>query len=374
MKGKITKSPQKQEQSPKNNIWFKLLIALGAIAFVFLCSTYFIEKTNFGALSYNRPAEKPRPKLNKKAYDIKMLKIGLATTTVSTTTLASFEGLASTTPWQNPWPVKAAYPKYGALLPSHRIVAYYGNFYSTKMGVLGEYEPDEMLSKLRAEVGAWNTADPSTPVVPAIHYIAVTAQGSAGEDGKYRARMPDSQIEHALKLAKEVNGIVFLDIQVGLSDLPSEIPLLKKYLELPEVNLAIDPEFAMQPSGARPGTIIGTYDAEDINYAANYLADIVRKYDLPPKILIVHRFTEAMVTNSENIKPLPEVQIVMDMDGWGSPAHKRAAYREVIKSEPVQFTGFKLFYKNDLKPEGSYLMTPADVLKLAPQPVYIQYQ
>jgi len=35
----------------------------------------------------------------------------------------------------------------------------------------------------------------------------------------------------------------------------------------------------------------------------------------------------------------------------------------------VQFTGFKLFYKND-KP----MMAPAEVLSLSPVPVYIQYQ
>src|SRR6187402_3532000 len=37
------------------------------------------------------------------------------------------------------WPVKGAYPKPGALLPFKRIVAYYGNLYSKKMGALGEY-------------------------------------------------------------------------------------------------------------------------------------------------------------------------------------------------------------------------------------------
>ena len=29
-----------------------------------------------------------------------------------------------------------------------------------------------------------------------------------------------------------------------------------------------------------------------------------------------------MVTNYKEIKPLPEVQIVMDMDGWGEKAKK----------------------------------------------------
>src|SRR5688500_8350026 len=42
------------------------------------------------------------------------------------------------------WPVKASYPARGALLPFNRIVAYYGNFYSTGMGVLGEYSPGKM--------------------------------------------------------------------------------------------------------------------------------------------------------------------------------------------------------------------------------------
>jgi len=120
--------------------------------------------------------------------------------------------------------------------------------------------------------------------------------------------------------------------------------------------------------------VVGTFDAKDINYAAEYLADIVREYRLPPKVLVVHRYTRPMVTDYTSIRPLPEVQIVMDMDGWGSPDHKLSTYQAFIQSEPVQFTGFKLFYKNDLKPPSTRLMTPADLLKLTPQPMYIQYQ
>ena len=143
---------------------------------------------------------------------------------------------------------------------------------------------------------------------------------------------------------------------------------------MPQVHLAIDPEFAMQPSGMKPGTIVGTYDAVDINYALNYLANLVREYKLPPKILIIHRYTQEMVTHYRDIRPLPEVQIVMHMDGWGDPAKKIGTYTFFIQSEPVQFTGFKLFYKNDVLEEGTVLFTPSDVLKLSPQPLYIQYQ
>ena len=57
-------------------------------------------------------------------------------------------------------------------MPFSRIVAYYGNLYSTKMGVLGEYPEAEMLQKLEGEVKKWEMADPTTPVIPALHYIS----------------------------------------------------------------------------------------------------------------------------------------------------------------------------------------------------------
>jgi len=306
------------------------------------------------------PKVAPKPVLDKKAYDAKMEAMAnYASTTASTT--------------KRIWPTDAAYPLPGAILPFKRVVAYYGNFYSTKMGVLGEYPAPQMISMLLSEKAKWEAADPSTPVVPAIDYIALTAQGSPGKEGYYMLRMPDDQIDHALDLANQVHGIVILDVQVGLSNLHRELPMLEKYLSMPNVHLAIDPEFSMK-DGAKPGTEIGTYDASDINYAAQYLANLVKEHDLPPKILVVHRFTQAMVTNYQNIEPLPEVQIVMDMDGWGSPAKKLNTYQQFIATQPVQFTGFKLFYKNDLKPPSTRMLTPQELLKLTPRPMFIQYQ
>lgn len=271
------------------------------------------------------------------------------------------------------WPVKTVYPNNGALLPFNRIVAYYGNLYSTKMGVLGQYPEDEMLQKLQIEVKNWQEADPTTPVIPALHYIVVVAQGSAGTDGKYRFRMPDTEIDKVLAMAAKINAIVFLDIQVGFSTLEEEVPKLEKYLKMPQVHLGIDPEFSMK-TGIKPGKIVGTFDAADINFTSNYLAKIVKENNLTPKILVIHRYTQKMVTNYKQIKTLPEVQIVMNMDGWGDQAHKLGTYQNFIYKEPVQFTGFKLFYKNDLWTKGSMMMTPNTLLKLTPQPVYIQYQ
>lgn len=272
------------------------------------------------------------------------------------------------------WPVKkAAYPLPGAVLPFKRVVAFYGNLFSKKMGILGELPADQMLAKLKTEVKNWEKADPKTPVVPALHYIAVVAQGDGGKDGKYRYRMPFKQIDTVLYLAKKIDALVFLDVQVALSDIKTELPLLEKYLAMPNVHFGMDPEFSMK-DGSKPGKRIGTYDAADINYVSNYLADLVKKNNLPPKILVIHRFTRKMVTNTKDIKTRPEVQVVMDMDGWGEPSLKLGTYRHWIYPEPVQFTGFKLFYKNDIKKEPKRMLTPAELMKYKPIPIYIQYQ
>ena len=271
------------------------------------------------------------------------------------------------------WRFKEHYPKAGAILPMSRIIAYYGNLYSTRMGILGELPKPQMFAKLKGEVAAWEKADPTTPVVPALHYIVATAQNDPGVSGKYRLRMPNAQIDRVMAMAEEINAIVFLDIQVGLSNLREEIPVLEKYLKHPRVHLGIDPEFSMK-GGQKPGSVIGSFDAADINFASQYLADLVLKNNLPPKVLVIHRFTQGMIKDYKSIRIQPEVQLVVDMDGWGAPARKINTYKQFVFAEPLQFTGFKLFYKNDLKEPPHRMLTPKELLALKPAPMYIQYQ
>ncbi len=371
----------------------KLSIGFG-VALILASAAYFLVPKLFGVVYNHATADVDIPKLGQHAipasavldtvaYDKKLLTLAnnpLPPPVPVPKAVTNADGTTTTVPAKPApvpkpqiWPVKTVYPNAGALLPFNRIVAYYGNFYSKGMGVLGQYPPDVMLQKLGAEVEKWKASDPSTPVIPAIDYIAVTAQGSPGPLGKYRLRMPDSQIDKALALADKMHGIVFLEIQPGLSTFQTEIPQLEKYLKMPQVHLSMDPEFSMK-SGAKPGTEIGTVDATDVNWAANYLANLVRANNLPPKILVVHRFTRPMVTHYKNITPLPEVEIVMDMDGWGFAAKKINTYNTVVAPEPVQFTGFKLFYKNDLKAPSTRMLTNEELLKLTPQPSFIQYQ
>ncbi len=271
------------------------------------------------------------------------------------------------------WPLQIQPPLPGSILPQKRIVAYYGNPLSKKMGALGEFPKDEMLQRLNEEVKSWQAADPSLPVQPALHLIAVVAQGAPGKSGKYRMIIPDNIVNQVYGWAKEANALLFIDIQTGHDDIRTILPRFEWLLKNPDVHLGIDPEFNLISSGKIPGTKIGTYDAEDINYVTGYLQELVKKYNLPPKVFTVHRFTRNGMTNYKKILLRPEVQIVMHMDGWGAPWLKRDSYKDYIVSEPVQYTGFKLFYHNDTK-KGDPLMTPGDLLKLSPRPLYIQYQ
>ena len=264
-------------------------------------------------------------------------------------------------------------PLPGSILPCRRIIAYYGNPLSRRMGVLGEYPRDEMLAKFRAAIAEWNAADPQHPVQPALHLIVSVAQAEPGRAGLYRLWMTDSLVEEVYSWAKSAGAIMFLDLQIGASTLQAEIPRIAHFLQRPDVHLALDPEFAMR-DGRVPGQYVGSLDAADINWASEYLAGLVREHGLPPKLLVIHRFTRPMVTNASAIELRPEVQIVIHMDGWGAPHLKRSSYHSYIVREPVQFTGFKIFYHNDTRGHGQPIMTPGDVLRLRPQPLYIQYQ
>jgi hypothetical protein len=262
----------------------------------------------------------------------------------------------------------ASQARPSALLPASRIVTYYGNPLSKRMGILGELPVGEMLSRLQIEARAWQKADPSSTVRPGLELVAAVASDYPGADGRYCTRMPAELIERVIGWAHRRGWIAILDIQVGRSTVAAELERLRPYLRRPDVHLAIDPEFQMV-RGLKPGKRIGSSDAEDVNVAIILLAAIAEKYRLPPKLLIVHRFTDDMLRRREKVRLDPRVQVAVVMDGFGTPYGKRGIYRREITREPVEYAGIKLFYKND-RP----MMTPAEVLQLDPVPRVIIYQ
>jgi hypothetical protein len=255
------------------------------------------------------------------------------------------------------------------LFADHRIVSFYGNPLAKQMGILGEIPSDQMLAKLKEQIAAYNDKDPSRTFVPALELVTPAAQGAPGEDGLYRARMKPEVIEQVANWAEANNALLILDVQIGLSTIPEEVEALLPYLKRPYVHLALDPEFAI-PSGHIPGEVVGTLDAAAIDGAVRTLSELVASEHLPPKVLVVHRFTDSMITHAWAITHAdPNVQIVVTMDGFGPPPLKLAQYRAYVHDQGIQFSGIKLFYHHDVP-----LLTPGQVLALEPTPDLIIYQ
>ena len=268
----------------------------------------------------------------------------------------------------------AAPPGRGAgrdsLLPAHRIVAFYGHPLDAKLGMLGQLPAGVMLDSLARTAAAWQAADPGRRVRPALHLIAAVALGDPGRDSMYRLRTAASVIALVAGWARERHWLLFLDLQVGRSTVGAEVAHLLPFLARPEVHLGLDPEFDTH-GDSLPGHGIGTMDASEVNDAVRLLAGLVSDSGLPPKLLVVHRFTGPMLTHVELIAHNPRVQVVLDMDGFGTPTAKRWSWTNYIVGAPIPYTGFKLF----LDPALDFpLMTPAEVLQLRPVPLYIQYQ
>ena len=85
--------------------------------------------------------------------------------------------------------------------------------------------------------------------------------------------------------------------------------------------------------------------------------------------MVVHQFRYDMIENKMAITPTPNVQTVIHADGFGAPATKTNKYNLLVRDEPIQYGGFKLFYSQDVP-----LLTPEEVLSLNPPPAVISYQ
>ena len=275
---------------------------------------------------------------------------------------------ASVAPTPPPTVAPTKPPVSTSALATHRLVTYYGHPYDERMGILGEYDPEVMIQKLKAQTAAYTAADPSRPGLCAIELIASVAQGSPGPDGLYIARTPIKEVEKFSQLAEKHGCLLLLDIQMGYDTIQNDVNPLLPFLQKPFVHLAIDPEFHVK-RGKIPGESFGSVTAAEVTWAMQTLGDIVRANNLPDKIIVLHQFREDMLPDKGNIKPLPNVDLVLMMDGWGLPTAKIANYNAFVRDEPIQYGGIKLFYRQD-----DPLLTPEEVVKLDPLPLVIIYQ
>jgi hypothetical protein len=254
-----------------------------------------------------------------------------------------------------------------SLLATHFLVTWYGHPATPRMGVLGAAAGAERAAALRRQAAAYQSLT-SKPVLGAYHLVAVVAQPHAGADGKWRRRESHENIRRLLDEARAHGFVLILDVQPGGSSPAAEVEYLRPFLEQPDVHLAIDPEFTMD-DGCVPGRQIGHLHAADANRAIDLLQQMVAARELPPKILILHQFTVHMLPDKPQIRSTRDIDVVLDMDGFGSQSLKLSSYRTVMRQHPLEYPAIKLFYRQDTN-----LFTPAQVMRLQPAPVLVVYQ
>ena len=282
---------------------------------------------------------------------------------------------AATTPVTRPTtsPGAQTTPTTGPLLPSvfeqAQIVSFYGYPGIGVMGELGLHTPAGAAAAVARVAAEYDALNGPREVMPALHLIVAVAQRHPGTSGLYLQRMGDERLSEYVEAAREAGILLFLDVQIGWSDALTETRLLEDALREPFVHLALDPEFATRSKGTAPGVAIGALGSADVNAVQHYLAGLVREHNLPPKVLILHQFLKSMLTGVEYYDDVAEVDVTIDMDGFGNPYVKLTKYDLYATADYAERAAIKLFYRWDVP-----LMTPARLLSLDNPPDLVIYQ
>jgi hypothetical protein len=198
--------------------------------------------------------------------------------------------------------------------------------------------------------------------------ISTVATFDGGPKGLYSRQESNATIRRYLKAARRIGALLVLDIQPGRADFFSEATRLERWLKEPDVGLALDPEWRVQP-GQIPGKVIGSVSPREVNATTAWLDQLTARHDLPQKLLILHQFTFGMLQERSSVKPREHLAIVINADGFGSREVKSAKYEAFQRKTPDFHEGFKLFYREDAN-----LMRPRQVLKLHPAPDVVVYE
>jgi hypothetical protein len=255
------------------------------------------------------------------------------------------------------------------LFPGRRMVALYGHPGDTVLGSLGEQPLAAAIARAK-QVAASYASLVGEPVVPTFEIITTIASSGPGADGNYSSETPVDKLRPWIDAARTAGMYVMLDLQPGRSDFLSQAKLYADLLAQPHVGLALDPEWRLKPDQVHM-VQIGSVSAEEINQTGQWLAQFTREHNLPQKVLMLHQFTLAMISNRASlVTSYDELQVVIHADGFGSPGAKLNTWHGLHLNAPANIHwGWKNFYDED-KPT----FTPTQTMAVAPAPVFISYQ
>jgi hypothetical protein len=255
------------------------------------------------------------------------------------------------------------------LFPMRRIVALYGHPGTPALGALGEQDLTASIARARA-VAAQYSALSRVRVIPAFEIIATVALGSPGRTGSYSYQSSVASLWPWVSAATKAGMYVTLDLQPGRANLLTQAKLYRSLLKLPNVGLALDPEWHLGPHQL-PLRQIGSVGIKQVNDVVDWLARLTAKYRLPQKLLELHEFRLTMIRDIQNLDTRhADLAIVVNMDGQGAPATKQQTWAAVVANAPKGvFFGWKDFYVKDTP-----MLGPQATIDHKPTPVLISYQ
>lgn len=257
----------------------------------------------------------------------------------------------------------------GLLFPGRRMIAFYGHPSGSALGVMGEQPPAEAVARVEEHIENYQPIG-DQPVVPAFEIIVTVASEFPGEDGKYTNIGDPEQFIGYIDAITEAGGYAFLDLQPGQSSFLEQAKVYEELLKRPNVGLALDPEWNLQP-GERPLQRVGHAEAWEINEVSEWLAELVRENNLPQKGLIVHQFQMQMLRDRDQIKTdHPEISFILHADGHGVPDEKFATWDAVRNGLSDDW---HMAWKNFID-EDSPMFTPEQTYDIEPRPWFVSYQ
>jgi hypothetical protein len=289
-------------------------------------------------------------------------------------TLAIGAGFAGET--QLDWKIRAArtgetLPGGGQLLfPQHQFIALYGTPGTPSMGVLGEQDVTAAIQRAK-DVAAPYVGLTDKTVVPMFEIITTVAAASAGSDGNYSNELDAATIRPWIDAAAAEGVYVVLDLQPGRTDFLTQAKQYEELLLLPDVGLAIDPEWRLGPNEVHL-TQIGGVDAAEVNAVTAWLAELTNENALPQKMLVLHQFRLSMLRDRSTIDMShPELAMLIHADGLGAQPDKQATWRALHQDAPAGIAwGWKNFYDEDAP-----MLDPGQTIRdVSPVPDLVTYQ
>jgi len=255
------------------------------------------------------------------------------------------------------------------LFPARRIVALYGCPGIRSLGALGQQGLAASIARAKAAAAQYSPLS-DVPVVPAFEIIATVALGSPGPSGTYSYETSVAALRPWIQAATKAGLYVTLDLQPGRANLLSQAEQYQSLLKLPNVGLALDPEWKLGPRQL-PLRQIGSVSIGEVNSVVSWLARLTARYRLPQKLLELHEFRLTMIQDIQQLDTRhSDLALVINMDGQGAPRSKQLTWAAVVAHAPKGvFFGWKDFYLKD-RP----MLGPRSTLNHQPEPVLISYQ